>query len=129
MPKYIRFVRKCSRKSKSIFFKNFDFKMISVLWRCLWPASGGPKILVYIYIYINKPRNKKNIYLYIRTFKYIYLYIRIRLYIFPYHGDQLGPQIPKHLKQMVSTKIVHTSGSFFLMFEKRSKIHLTYVPI
>ena len=35
---------------KSIFFKHFDFKMISVLWRSLWPAFGGPKILVYIYM-------------------------------------------------------------------------------
>ena len=34
---------------KSIFFKNSDFKMISVLWRFVWPAFGGPKILVYIY--------------------------------------------------------------------------------
>ena len=37
---------------KSIFFKSFDFKMISVLWRFSWPAFGGPKILVYIYSYI-----------------------------------------------------------------------------
>ena len=35
----------------SIFFNKFDFKMISVLWRFVWPAVGGPKILVYIYIY------------------------------------------------------------------------------
>ena len=39
---------------KSIFFKNSDFKMISVLWRFLWPAFGGPKILVYIYVYTSK---------------------------------------------------------------------------
>ena len=37
---------------KYIFFKKFDFKMISVLWRFVWPAFGGPKILVYIYIWI-----------------------------------------------------------------------------
>ena len=33
---------------KSIFFKKNVFKMISVLWRYVWPAFGGPKILVYI---------------------------------------------------------------------------------
>ena len=28
-------------------------------------------------------------------------------------GDHLGPQIPKHLKNIVRTKIVHTSGIVF----------------
>ena len=40
------------RYKKSIFFKKFDFKEISVLWRFVWPAFGGPKTLIYIYIYI-----------------------------------------------------------------------------
>ena len=44
---------------ESIFFKSFDFKMISVLWRFVWPAFGGPKILVNIYIYIYKYKNPK----------------------------------------------------------------------
>ena len=39
-------------KSIFFFFKKSDFKMISVLWRFVWPAFGGPKILVYIYIFI-----------------------------------------------------------------------------
>ena len=34
-----------------IFFFNSAFKMISVVWRFVWPALGGPKILVYIYLY------------------------------------------------------------------------------
>ena len=38
---------------ESILFKIFDFKMISVLWRFLLLAFGGPKILVYIYIYLH----------------------------------------------------------------------------
>ena len=50
---------------KYIFFKKFDFKMISVLWRFSWPAFGGPKILIYIYIYI---------YIHIYTHLYIYVY-------------------------------------------------------
>ena len=33
-------------------WEKLDFKMISVLWRFSWLAFGGPKILVYIYIYI-----------------------------------------------------------------------------
>ena len=45
-------VGKHRENQKSVFFKKFDFKMISVLWRFLWPAFGGHKILVYIYIYI-----------------------------------------------------------------------------
>ena len=54
MPKYIWVLEhfgKFWENQKSIFSKN-DFKMISVLWRVLWPAFGGPKILVYIYIYV-----------------------------------------------------------------------------
>jgi hypothetical protein len=44
---------KKSRNRKSIFVKKLDFKMISVLWRFVWPAFGGPKILVYIYLKYN----------------------------------------------------------------------------
>ena len=40
---------KIRENQKSIFFKKIAFKMISVLWRFVWPAFGGPKILVYIY--------------------------------------------------------------------------------
>ena len=32
-------------------------------------------------------------------------------------GDHLGPQISKHLKQMVRTKNVHTSGHFLKSVE------------
>ena len=39
---------KISKVSKIHIFKKIDFKMISVLWLFLWPAFGGPKILVYI---------------------------------------------------------------------------------
>ena len=51
-----------TRKSKTNIFQKTDFKMISVLWRFVWPAFCGPKILVYIYIYI-----------------YIFIFIYIRL--------------------------------------------------
>ena len=49
-------------------FKDFKFILISVVRWCSWPAFGGPKILVYIYIY--------SIYLYI--FEWIRLPIRIK---------------------------------------------------
>ena len=47
---FLENIRIFRENQKSLFFKSLDFKMISVLWRCLWPAFGGPKILVYIYI-------------------------------------------------------------------------------
>ena len=41
-------------------------------------------------------------------------------------GDHLGPpKIPKHLKQIVRTEIIHTSGTF----SKSVKIYLRYVHI
>ena len=53
MPKYIRVLEKKQKNcffQKYIYFKKVGFKMISVLWRFVWPVFGGPKILVYIYI-------------------------------------------------------------------------------
>ena len=44
--------KKKRENHKSIFLKQIDFKMVSVLWRFVWPAFGGHKILVYIIIYI-----------------------------------------------------------------------------
>ena len=41
-----------SRQSKIQMFRNFDFKIISVLWRFVWLAFGGPKFLVYKYVFI-----------------------------------------------------------------------------
>ena len=42
MPKYIRNFVKKRKIQKSVFFKKFDFKIISGLWRFVWPAFGGP---------------------------------------------------------------------------------------
>ena len=50
IPKYIRDFGTNRENQKSIFFKKIDFELISVLWRFLWPAFGGPILLVYIYI-------------------------------------------------------------------------------
>ena len=52
MPKVILSFGNFREYQKSIFFKKFDFKMISVLWRFVWPAFGGHKILVYKYTYL-----------------------------------------------------------------------------
>ena len=49
---------KTRENQKSIFFKKIDFKLISVLWRFLWPAFGGLKILLYIYIHISTNNRK-----------------------------------------------------------------------
>ena len=44
-------------------------------------------------------------------------------------GDHLGPKIQKYFNKILSTKIVRTSAICLKMFEKCSKIHLTYIPI
>ena len=46
------FLEKIENFKNPYFSKKLDFKMIRVLWRFSWPAFGGPKILVYIYIYL-----------------------------------------------------------------------------
>ena len=83
-------------------------------------------ICIYIYIFLY-------IYIYKYIYNYIYTYIYnlllktvSRRYTLPRdasatYGDHLGPKTPTNLKQMISTKIVHTSGTFLELVWKNVK--------
>ena len=65
---------------KAPFCNNQTFIRVSVLRSCVWPAFGGPKILIYIYMYTCIYENTQ-IYIYIFFFMRMYIYIYIYIYV------------------------------------------------